>query len=80
MRTMGSRRTVYARDGYKCVKCGSTENLTLDHIVPKSLGGIGKVINLQTLCKNCNEVKSSRIECYVPFKRTKKYVEEFIHD
>jgi len=27
------------RDGRVCVYCGSSENLSLDHILPKSLGG-----------------------------------------
>ena len=42
---------------YKCVKCGNTKNLQIDHIKPFSLGGETKLKNLQILCKNCNSKK-----------------------
>jgi len=32
--------------------------LTVDHIIPKSKGGINNIINYQTMCKYCNELKS----------------------
>ena len=43
--------------GTICVRCGSTENLELDHIVPCSLGGQSTRDNAQTLCKTCNTRK-----------------------
>lgn len=50
------RETVFARDNYTCVRCGSKslEDLTLDHIFPYSMGGTHVVTNLRTLCKSCN--------------------------
>ena len=33
-----SRRALFARDGWRCVYCGSTGRLTLDHVVPRSRG------------------------------------------
>jgi len=42
---------------YKCVKCGNTKNLQIDHIKPFSLGGETKLKNLQILRKNCNSKK-----------------------
>jgi len=33
------RTKIFDRDGRVCVYCGSSENLSLDHILPKSLGG-----------------------------------------
>lgn len=48
------RNKIFERDGHKCVKCGSTKDLQLDHIVPFSKGGITEEKNLQTLCKPCN--------------------------
>ena len=35
-----NRSRIYKRDGYECVYCGSKKNLTLDHVIPKSRGGI----------------------------------------
>jgi 5-methylcytosine-specific restriction endonuclease McrA len=33
-------------------------SITIDHIIPKSKGGVNKIINYQTMCKMCNEIKS----------------------
>lgn len=52
---------VYKRDGGRCVRCGSTENLQLDHIVPFSKGGATSLENLQLLCQKCNLEKSNKI-------------------
>ncbi len=43
----------------KCRFCLSTENLTIDHVIPKSKGGTDDIKNLQCLCKRCNTMKSS---------------------
>lgn len=32
--------------------------ITIDHIIPKSKGGLNKMINFQTMCKICNESKA----------------------
>ncbi len=52
---------VYRRDKGRCVKCGSTQNLQLDHIIPFSKGGATSVENLQLLCQKCNLEKSNKI-------------------
>lgn len=52
---------VYRRDGGRCVYCGSTENLHLDHIIPFSRGGATNIENLQLLCQKCNLQKSNKI-------------------
>lgn len=54
------RNKIYERDGYKCVKCGSGENLTIDHIVPILKGGISIESNIQTLCFKCNQQKGCK--------------------
>lgn len=57
-----TRTRVYERDGHACVACGSTEALSLDHIVPWSLGGSDDVDNLQTMCRPCNSSKGARAD------------------
>lgn len=52
---------VWIRDKGKCVYCGSTENLQLDHIIPFSKGGATTIENLQLLCQKCNVQKSNHI-------------------
>ena len=51
------KENVFKRDGNKCLKCGSTEDLTIDHIKPLSKGGSNKKENKQTLCCKCNSDK-----------------------
>lgn len=52
---------VIKRDGAICKKCGSTDDLTIDHIVPVSRGGTNDMGNLQVLCRSCNSKKSSKL-------------------
>ena len=55
-----SRHNVMRRDQYQCLYCGSTKNLTLDHLVPKSRGGSSSWTNLATACMRCNTKKGDR--------------------
>lgn len=48
------RRTVFDRDGGQCLRCGSPDDLTIDHIFPQSIGGTHAIANLRTLCRPCN--------------------------
>lgn len=46
--------TIFARDGRKCCRCPATEDLTIDHIFPRSLGGTHAPANLRVMCRPCN--------------------------
>ncbi len=49
---------------YKCAHCGKSfrkEDLDIDHILPKSLGGGNDIHNLQALCKHCNRSKGNKM-------------------
>jgi len=48
--------------GGKCAKCGSSEKIQIDHIVPISRGGTNHITNLQPLCSHCNASKGSKIK------------------
>jgi 5-methylcytosine-specific restriction endonuclease McrA len=57
-----SRRVLFARDGWRCVYCGSGGNrLTLDHVVPRSRGGMSVWENVVTSCAPCNLRKGDRL-------------------
>lgn len=56
------RRAVMDRDGNRCQECGSTVDLTLDHIIPWSYGGPDSYENLRVLCRPCNSSKGDRFE------------------
>lgn len=57
------------RYGWKCLCCGYTGYLTLDHITPISKGGETVMSNLQILCFRCNEAKADAIIDYRPKTR-----------
>ena len=64
---MASRKvrfTVFNRDGFKCQYCGRTPPavvLELDHIIPKSKGGLESIDNYITACFDCNRGKGKHI-------------------
>jgi 5-methylcytosine-specific restriction endonuclease McrA len=51
------RTRIFQRDGYQCRQCGSSDNLTIDHIISVYRGGSNEDSNLQTLCNSCNAGK-----------------------
>ena len=57
-----SRRALFARDGWRCVYCGTASSrLTLDHVVPRSRGGDSVWENVVTSCAPCNLRKGNRL-------------------
>ena len=57
-----SRRALFARDGWRCVYCGTASGrLTLDHVVPRSRGGDSVWENVVTSCAPCNLRKGNRL-------------------
>ncbi len=55
-----SRKNILRRDGHRCQYCGTTQNLTVDHVMPKSRGGEDSWENLTTACIRCNNKKGDR--------------------
>lgn len=58
-----SRINIYNRDDFTCQYCSQkfdTEDLTFDHVVPRSQGGKTCWANIATCCVNCNSEKGSR--------------------
>ena len=60
-----TRFNVFLRDGFQCVYCGATENLTFDHVIPRSKGGRTTWNNIVAACSPCNLKKGGRMpsEC-----------------
>lgn len=50
------RMTIVARDK-KCLRCEAVDDLTVDHIFPRSIGGTHAIKNLRTLCRRCNSAR-----------------------
>lgn len=58
-----SRRSVLARDGHRCQYCGRRfplQQLTLDHVLPRSRGGGTTWENVVCACVQCNLRKGGR--------------------
>ena len=51
---------MFVKQGIACAKCKSKNNLQIDHIVPRSIGGSDKIDNLQILCSSCNKRKNNK--------------------
>jgi 5-methylcytosine-specific restriction endonuclease McrA len=49
-----TRFNVFLRDRFSCQYCGSREDLTFDHLVPRSRGGHTTWENVVTACSVCN--------------------------
>lgn len=51
---------IFLRDNFRCVYCGATEKLSLDHVHPVSRGGDNSIDNLVTACRSCNSSKGAK--------------------
>ena len=57
-----TKRNVMRRDGQVCQYCGKEDSslMTIDHILPKSLGGDDTWENMVCACLDCNSRKGDR--------------------
>jgi CRISPR/Cas system Type II protein with McrA/HNH and RuvC-like nuclease domain len=51
------RKNIKEEWGDKCAYCGSEDNLTIDHIVPQTKGGLDVTKNVVCCCHSCNQSK-----------------------
>ncbi len=60
-----TRFNVFLRDRFECQYCGADDELTFDHVVPRSRGGVTCWENVVTACAPCNLTKGGRLprEC-----------------
>lgn len=58
-----SRVNIYGRDKYRCQYCGNKfamDDLTFDHVLPRSQGGLTEWTNIVSACAKCNSKKAGR--------------------
>jgi len=59
-----SNRALFRRDQHTCLYCGGQffdKDLTRDHVVPTSRGGMDTWSNVVTACKRCNNHKGNKL-------------------
>ena len=59
-----TRFNVFLRDRFQCQYCGESlpsEDLTFDHVIPRSRGGRTTWGNVVTACQSCNLLKGNRM-------------------
>jgi len=54
-----NRRAVFARDGHRCQYCGAAAE-NIDHVIPRSRGGMHSWDNVVASCRSCNSRKEDR--------------------
>lgn len=53
-----TRKEIFRRDNYTCQYCGrQTKDLTIDHVIPRRLGGKTNWNNVVAACPRCNHLK-----------------------
>jgi 5-methylcytosine-specific restriction endonuclease McrA len=56
-----TRFNVFLRDRFSCQYCGSHEELTFDHVIPRSKGGATTWDNVVAACSPCNLRKGDKL-------------------
>lgn len=72
-----SRRNLFRRDHHQCQYCGKkpkTADLTIDHVMPRSRGGVSSWENCVLACVSCNTRKGNRTPDEAFMKLAKKPV------
>ena len=55
-----TRFNLFLRDEFQCQYCGSKDELTFDHVIPRSMGGKTTWENVVAACSDCNLRKGSK--------------------
>jgi 5-methylcytosine-specific restriction endonuclease McrA len=69
------RRNILLRDDFHCQYCGNRfkeQDLTIDHVHPRSKGGKNDWDNVATACRDCNQKKGDHMPDNAPVKIIRK--------
>jgi 5-methylcytosine-specific restriction endonuclease McrA len=75
-----TRFNVFLRDRFTCQYCGTREDLTFDHVVPRSKGGQTTWENVVAACSPCNLKKGDRLPRDVEMWPTQAPFAPTLHD
>ena len=75
-----TRFNVFLRDGFACQYCGLSTELTFDHVIPRSKGGLTTWTNVVAACSPCNVRKADRLPAQVKMFPLQKPYAPSVHD
>jgi 5-methylcytosine-specific restriction endonuclease McrA len=75
-----TRFNVFLRDRFSCQYCGERDDLTFDHLVPRSKGGHTTWENVVAACSPCNLKKGGHLPDEVSMWPEQKPVRPTVHE
>lgn len=66
-----NRRAIFLRDSHRCQYCGATAE-NIDHVIPRSRGGVHAWDNVVAACRPCNNRKEDRLLSEVTSMRLRR--------
>lgn len=75
-----TRFNVFLRDRFTCQYCGSRDDLTFDHVVPRSKGGLTIWENVVAACSPCNLRKADKMPADVLMWPQQAPYQPTVHD
>ena len=75
-----TRFNVFLRDRFTCQYCGMRDDLTFDHVIPRSRGGSTTWENVVAACSPCNLKKGDRMPLEVGMVPAKAPFQPTVHD
>lgn len=75
-----TRFNVFLRDRFSCQYCGSRDDLTFDHLIPRSRGGMTTWDNVVTACSPCNLQKGGMMPHQCGMSPAQAPFQPSIHD
>ena len=75
-----TRFNVFLRDRFACQYCGARDELTFDHVIPRSKGGLTTWENVVAACSPCNLRKGDKMPAAVDMFPMQKAYAPTIND
>jgi 5-methylcytosine-specific restriction endonuclease McrA len=75
-----TRFNVFLRDRFQCQYCGNKDDLTFDHVVPRSRGGRTTWDNVVAACAPCNLKKANKLPREIHMHPMQRPYQPTVHD
>lgn len=75
-----TRFNVFLRDRFRCQYCGADDDLTFDHVIPRSRGGLTTWENVVAACSPCNLRKGGHLPREIDMFPVQKPFKPSVHD